>query len=125
MLQQLLVALLVFVAFAFSVWRLMPERRRLGLLPRLARWAERHAALAASLPLALKPQVARSAGVGCYCCAAKHHQARQKESHEQGLADQERVLITLIRLGDTQEQKEQTQKDDDVMGRHDDAPEQH
>jgi hypothetical protein len=79
MLQQLLVALLVSVAFAFSVWRLMPARRRLRVLLLLDRWAAGHAGLAAWRERSLKPRIARAAGVGCDGCAANgSHVTRPK-----------------------------------------------
>jgi hypothetical protein len=70
MAQQILVAVIVALALAASVWKLMPARRRLRILkaidarvarrPRLAAWRER----------ALKPRIARAAGAGCAGCAA-------------------------------------------------------
>src|SRR4029079_13949959 len=46
MFQEILVALLVLGALAFSVWKLMPARRRLQLLLALDAWSARHASLA-------------------------------------------------------------------------------
>ena len=46
MFQEILVALLVLGALVFSVWKLMPARRRLRLLLALDGWSARHASLA-------------------------------------------------------------------------------
>jgi hypothetical protein len=70
MLQQVLVTLLVLGAFVFSVWRLMPARRRLLALLALDRWAAGHAVLAGWRERSLKPRIARAGGVGCDGCAA-------------------------------------------------------
>lgn len=70
MAQQILVSVLVLGACAFSVWRLMPARRRLQLLLAADRWAAGHAALATWRERSLKPRIARAAGVGCDGCAA-------------------------------------------------------
>jgi hypothetical protein len=46
MIQQLIVAAVVIVAFVASVWKLMPARRRLRALLALDAWAAGHPALA-------------------------------------------------------------------------------
>jgi hypothetical protein len=73
-LQDLLVGLIVLVALGFSVWKLMPARRRLQLLLALDGWSARHASLARWRERALRPRIARAAGVGCDGCGA--HGAR-------------------------------------------------
>lgn len=70
MVQQILVIVLVSGAFLFSVWRLMPARRRLQLLLALDRRVARHPGLAAWRERSLKPRIVRAAGVGCDGCAA-------------------------------------------------------
>jgi hypothetical protein len=70
MAQQVIVALIVVLAFAASVWKLAPARQRLRVLlaldgwvachPRLAGWRERH----------LRPRIQRAASTGCAGCAA-------------------------------------------------------
>ena len=70
MIQQLLVALVVLAALAFSVWKLMPARRRLRLLLALDGWSARHPSLARWREHSLKPRIVRAAGVGCDGCAA-------------------------------------------------------
>ncbi|HEX6395962.1 MAG TPA: DUF6587 family protein [Steroidobacteraceae bacterium] len=69
-LQDLLVALIVLAALGFSVWKLMPARRRLRVLLALDGWSARHAALARWRERWLKPRIARAAGVGCDGCGA-------------------------------------------------------
>ena len=46
MAQQILVAAIVVIALAVSVWKLMPARRRLRALLALDAWATRHPRLA-------------------------------------------------------------------------------
>jgi len=69
-LQDLVVALIVFGALSFSVWKLMPARRRLRLLLALDAWCARHASMTRWRERSLKPRIARAAGVGCDGCAA-------------------------------------------------------
>jgi len=81
MAQQILVALIVVIAFAASVWKLAPARRRLRVLMALDAWAARHAWLAGWRERSLKPRIARAAGPGCAGCAANvgarpHHPPR-------------------------------------------------
>ena len=73
-LQDLAVALIVFAALSFSVWKLMPARRRLQLLLALDGWSARHPSLARWRERSLKPRITRAAGVGCDGCAS--HDAR-------------------------------------------------
>jgi len=68
--QDFAVALIVLAALGFSVWKLMPARRRLRLLLALDGWSARHPALARWRERSLKPRIARAAGVGCGGCAA-------------------------------------------------------
>jgi len=68
--QDFAVTLIVLVALGFSVWKLMPARRRLRLLLTLDGWSARHASLARWRERSLKPRIARAAGVGCDGCAA-------------------------------------------------------
>ncbi len=70
MFQDLVVALIVLAALGFSVWKLMPARRRLRMLLALDGWSARHPALARWRERSLKPRIARAAGVGCDGCAA-------------------------------------------------------
>jgi hypothetical protein len=70
-LQDLAVALIVLAALGFSVWKLMPARRRLQALQALDRWSAGHPSLARWRERALKPRIARAAGVGCGGCAAR------------------------------------------------------
>jgi hypothetical protein len=70
MVQQIIVALVVVVAFAVSMWKLMPARRRLRALLALDVWAARHPALARFRERSLAPRIARAAGSGCAGCAA-------------------------------------------------------
>ena len=81
MAQQILVAVIVIVAFAASAWKLAPARRRLRALMALDRWAAGHAWLAGWRERNLKPRIARAAGTGCAGCAANvgvrpHHPPR-------------------------------------------------
>jgi len=71
MLQQLLVALIVIAAAGFTVWKLMPARRRLQALLALDAWSARHAALTGWRQRSLRPRIARAAGSGCDGCAAR------------------------------------------------------
>jgi hypothetical protein len=68
--QDFLVALIVLAALGFSVWKLMPARRRLRLLLALDGWSARHSSLARWRERSLKPRIARAAGVGCDGCGA-------------------------------------------------------
>ena len=73
-LQHLAVALIVLAALAFSVWKLIPARRRLQLLLALDAWSARHPSLARWRERSLQPRIARAGGTGCDGCAA--HTAR-------------------------------------------------
>jgi hypothetical protein len=79
MIQQLLVALMVLAALSFSVWKLMPARRRLRLLLALDGWSARHASLARWREHSLKPRIARAAGSGCDGCAANETRPTQRQ----------------------------------------------
>jgi len=68
--QQVLVAAIVTLALAVSVWKLMPARRRLQVLLALDHWASRRPRLAGWRERSLKPRIARAAGAGCAGCAA-------------------------------------------------------
>jgi hypothetical protein len=68
--QQVIVALIVLVAVAFSVWKLMPARHRLRALLALDAWASRHPRLAGWREGSLKPRIQRAGGAGCGGCAA-------------------------------------------------------
>jgi hypothetical protein len=70
MAQQILVAVIVVVAFAASAWKLAPARRRLRALMALDAWVARHPRLARWRERSLKPRIARAAGSGCAGCAA-------------------------------------------------------
>jgi hypothetical protein len=70
MFQDFLVALIVLVALGFSVWKLMPARRRLRMLLALDSWSARHPALAHWRERWLKPRITRAGGVGCDGCGA-------------------------------------------------------
>jgi hypothetical protein len=70
MFQEFLVGLIVLGALTFSVWKLMPARRRLQLLLALDGWSARHASLARWRERSLKPRISRAAGVGCAGCAS-------------------------------------------------------
>jgi len=70
MAQEILVAGIVALALAVSVWKLMPARRRLQGLMALDRWAARRPRLAGWREHSLKPRIARAAGHGCAGCAA-------------------------------------------------------
>jgi uncharacterized protein DUF6587 len=72
MFQQILVAVIVIAAAAFSVWKLLPARRRLRLLLALDGWAAAHPHLAGWRERALKPRIARAAGPGCDGCDVNH-----------------------------------------------------
>ena len=80
MIQQALVALIVVVAIAASVWKLMPAGRRLRALLKLDAWAAKHPALANFRERSLTPRITRAAGPGCAGCAANvsrpHHPPR-------------------------------------------------
>ena len=68
--QTFIVALAVVVAFAFSVWKLMPARGRLRALFALDRFAAKHPRLAAWRERSIKPRILKMAGPGCGGCAA-------------------------------------------------------
>ena len=72
--QDLLVGLIVLAALGFSIWKLMPARRRLRVLLALDAWSSRHPSLVRWRERSLKPRIARAAGVGCDGCGA--HGAR-------------------------------------------------
>jgi len=69
MLQQILVAVIVLAAAAFSTWKLLPARRRLRALLALDAWAALHPRLGAWRERSLKPRIARAGGTGCDGCA--------------------------------------------------------
>lgn len=68
MAQQILVAVIVVAAAAFSLWKLLPARRRLRVLLALDRWAASRPRLAAWRERSLKPRIARAGGTGCDGC---------------------------------------------------------
>ena len=70
MAQQIIVAAIVTIALAASVWKLMPARRRLRALLAMDAWAGRHPLLARWRERSLKPRIVRAAGTGCAGCAA-------------------------------------------------------
>lgn len=78
LMQQVLVAVLVCAALAFSVWKLMPARGRLRLLFAIDRWSAKRPRLARWREHKLKPRIARAAGVGCDGCASNHTPPRQR-----------------------------------------------
>lgn len=69
MIQPILVAVIVMAAAAFSLWKLLPARRRLRVLLALDAWAASRPRLAAWRERSLKPRIARAAGTGCGGCA--------------------------------------------------------
>jgi hypothetical protein len=70
MIQQAVVVLIVVVAVAASVWKLMPARRRLLALLKFDAWAAKYPALANFRERSLQPRITRAAGPGCPGCAA-------------------------------------------------------
>jgi hypothetical protein len=81
MIQQIIVAAIVIVALAASVWKLMPARRRLRALLALDSWAAKHPVLSGWRERSLKARITRAAGSGCAGCAANvgtrpHHPPR-------------------------------------------------
>ncbi|MEO8019164.1 MAG: DUF6587 family protein [Pseudomonadota bacterium] len=70
MFQQIVVAAIVVLALAASVWKLMPARGRLRALLALDAWAARHPQFAGWRDRSLKPRIVRAAGAGCAGCAA-------------------------------------------------------
>ncbi len=68
--QEIIVAAVVVIAVAVSVWKLMPAKRRLKALLSLDGWAADHALLAGFRERVLKPRIVRAAGSGCAGCAA-------------------------------------------------------
>jgi hypothetical protein len=69
MFQQILVAVIVMAAATFTVWKLLPARRRLRVLLSLDAWAASRPRLAAWRERTLKPRITRAAGTGCDGCA--------------------------------------------------------
>jgi hypothetical protein len=78
LLEQILVALIVCVALAVSVWKLMPAQGRLRVLSAIDRWSARRPGLARWRERSLKPRIARAGGVGCDGCAANHAPPRTR-----------------------------------------------
>jgi len=81
MAQEILVAVIVVIAFAASAWKLAPARQRLRALLALDGWAARHPGLAGWRERRLRPRILRAAGTGCAGCAANvgtrpHHPPR-------------------------------------------------
>jgi hypothetical protein len=81
MAQQIVVAVIVVIAFAISAWKLAPARQRLRALLALDGWAARRPGLAGWRERRLKPRILRAAGTGCAGCAANvgarpHHPPR-------------------------------------------------
>ena len=70
MFQDVAVALIVLAALSFSVWKLMPARRRLQLLLALDGWSVRHSSLVRWRERRLKPRIVCAGSVGCGACAA-------------------------------------------------------
>ncbi len=68
--QQFIVALIALVALAFSIWKLMPARRRLRALMAIDAWAARRPRLAGWREHSLKPRLLRAGGTGCGGCPA-------------------------------------------------------
>jgi hypothetical protein len=68
--QQVVVALIVVTALVFSVWKLMPARRRLRALLAIDAWAARHPRLARWRERSLNARIQRAGGTGCSGCAA-------------------------------------------------------
>lgn len=68
--QETIVVLIVVFAAAFSVWRLMPAKRRLQALQSLDAWAARHPSLANFRERSIRPRILKAAGPGCAGCAA-------------------------------------------------------
>jgi hypothetical protein len=67
--QQLIVIVLVISATLFSVWKLMPARRRLRVLLALDAWLARKDVLEGWRTRSLARRI-QSAGGGCAGCAA-------------------------------------------------------
>jgi len=70
MTQQILVAVIVVIAFVVSAWKLAPARQRLRALLALDGWVSRRPGLAGWRERRLKPRIQRAAGTGCSGCAA-------------------------------------------------------
>jgi hypothetical protein len=68
--QHVIVAFIVLVALVFSVWKLMPARRRLRALLAIDAWAARHPRLAGWRERSLNARILRAGGTGCGGCAA-------------------------------------------------------
>ena len=77
--QQIIVALIVVAALVFSVWKLMPARRRLRALISIDAWAARHPRLAGWRERSLQPRLLRAGGTGCGGCAANTQPQRQSQ----------------------------------------------
>jgi hypothetical protein len=79
MFQQILIAVIVVTAATFSLWKLLPARRRLRVLLALDAWAASRPRLAAWRERSLKPRITRAAGTGCDGCAVSGtHVHRQR-----------------------------------------------
>ncbi|HUQ10197.1 MAG TPA: DUF6587 family protein [Steroidobacteraceae bacterium] len=68
--QQLIVILLVAIAAAFSVWKLMPARRRLQAMLALDAWLAHRDFLQGWRTRVLARRIQSAAGPGCAGCAA-------------------------------------------------------
>jgi hypothetical protein len=68
--QNVIVAVIVLIAVAFSTWKLMPARYRLRALVAIDAWAAREPRLDGWRDRALKPRILRAGGTGCAGCAA-------------------------------------------------------
>jgi hypothetical protein len=69
-LQEIIVALLVVVAGAFSVWKLMPARRRLQAMLALDAWLVHRDFLQGWRTRVLARRIQSAVGPGCAGCAA-------------------------------------------------------
>jgi hypothetical protein len=70
LLEQILVALIVCVALAVSVWKLMPARRRLKAMLALDAWLAHRDFLQGWRTRVLARRIQSAAGPGCAGCAA-------------------------------------------------------
>ena len=68
--QEIIVGLLVIVAAAFSVWKLMPARRRLKSMLALDAWLAHRDFLQGWRSRVLARHIQSAAGPGCAGCAA-------------------------------------------------------
>jgi hypothetical protein len=75
--QQIVVAVIVLLAFVVSAWKLMPARRRLRILLSIDGWAARRARFAAIRARVLQPRIQRAGG-GCDGCAVNTTRAPQR-----------------------------------------------